>query len=61
MIKIISKKEGFRRCGIAHPVKAKFYDDKRFSDEELKILKADVMLVVEAVKKTKETEVKNNG
>ena len=54
MIKITSKKEGFRRCGIAHSAKGKFYGDDRFTAAELKILKADTTLIVEAVKKAKD-------
>ncbi len=47
MIKIRSKKAGFRRCGIAHPKEEAQYPDDRFSKEELAILKAEPMLTVE--------------
>jgi hypothetical protein len=46
-IRIISKVDGFRRCGIAHSEEAKFYQLSRFSPEELKRLKAERMLVVD--------------
>jgi hypothetical protein len=47
MIRIKSKKAGFRRCGIAHPAEFVEYPNSRFSGGELKILKAEPMLVVE--------------
>ena len=46
MITIKSKKEGFRRLGIAHPAAETHYLDSRFTDAELAILKADPMLTV---------------
>ncbi len=53
MIRIKSKKNGFRRCGVVHPATPVEYPDDRFSKEELKILKAEPMLVVEVVPDTK--------
>lgn len=50
MIRITSKREGFRRCGIAHPKTAVDYPDDRFSEEELAKLKAEPMLLVEKIK-----------
>ena len=50
-LSIVSKKDGFRRCGIPHPLKPTTYPDDRFSDEELKILKAEPMLVVTKISK----------
>lgn len=47
MIKITSKKEGFRRCGVSHPKGATEYPDDRFSTKELKILEGEPMLFVE--------------
>ena len=74
MIKIISKKEGFRRCGVVHTRRPMLYSDVYFSAQKLKRLKADKMLIVQTVaeqavdkgyaeklKKVKNTEVKNNG
>ena len=48
-IKITSKKDGFRRCGIAHPKEATEYPDDRFTKEELTVLDAEKMLVVEII------------
>lgn len=47
MIRIISKKEGFRRCGIAHPSTPTDYSNDKFSGKELKRLKAEPMLIVQ--------------
>jgi len=49
MIRITSKKAGFRRCGQAHPAKAMTYDDGRWSAEELARLQAEPMLIVEVL------------
>ncbi len=54
MIKIRSKKAGFRRCGIAHPKEQTQYPDDRFSKDELAMLKAERMLTVEIVPDKKE-------
>lgn len=51
MIQIKSKRHNFRRCGIAHPADAVDYPDDRFTPEELKILQAEPMLIVEVVLK----------
>jgi len=48
MIRITSKKAGFRRCGMPHPKKPVAYPDDRFSEEEIEILKAETMLIVES-------------
>ena len=50
-IKIKSKEKDFRRCGIAHPTEFVEYSDDRFSKDELAILKAEPMLIVEVVDK----------
>ena len=47
MIRITSKKDGFRRCGIAHPATPTEHPDGRFTEKELKILQAEPMLVVQ--------------
>lgn len=60
MITITSKKEGFRRCGVAHGQTPANYPDDRFTAEELEILQQEPMLVVQQTadqdgeKKTKE-------
>lgn len=46
MITIASKKEGFRRCGVAHSQTPTSYPDDRFTAEELQTLQAEPMLVV---------------
>lgn len=48
-IKIISKRAGFRRCGIEHPDKPVIYPNNRFTKEQLAQLKAEPMLIVEEV------------
>lgn len=48
-IRIVSKKAGFRRAGIAHPDTATLYDPAAFTPEQLKELKAEPMLVVDEV------------
>ena len=52
MIRIISKKEGFRRCGVAHPAKAKDYPKDFFTKAQLKRLKSEPMLVVQELPDT---------
>lgn len=49
MIRITSKKAGFRRCGMPHPKEPVDYPDDRFSEEELDILMAEPMLIVELI------------
>ena len=49
MIRITSRVDGFRRCGVAHPKAATEYADDRFSKLELKILQAEPMLTVEII------------
>lgn len=44
---ISSKKDGFRRCGIAHSEQATTYEDGRFTDKQLAQLKAEPMLLVQ--------------
>ena len=51
MLRITSKKEGFRRCGIAHPMAAVEYNDDQFTQEQLACLQAEPMLVVEEIGK----------
>ena len=49
MIRIRSKKEGFRRCGIAHSMQWTEYPEGAFSADQIAKLKADPMLAVEIV------------
>ncbi len=46
MIRITSKKDGFRRAGLAHPAQATDYHDDKFAPEQLAALEAEPMLVV---------------
>lgn len=46
MIIIRSRKEGFRRCGIAHTQDPVEYADDHFSKEELETLESEEMLIV---------------
>ncbi|OPY15616.1 MAG: hypothetical protein A4E66_00020 [Syntrophus sp. PtaB.Bin001] len=49
MIRITSKQEGFRRCGMAHPATATEYPSDKFSKKELEILKGEPTLIVEEI------------
>lgn len=49
MIRITAIQDGFRRCGMAHPKEATEHPDGTFSDEEIKILRAEPLLAVEIV------------
>jgi hypothetical protein len=49
MIRITSKRDGFRRCGIAHSKAPVDHPDNRFTEEEIGILQAEPMLTVEIV------------
>lgn len=46
MLIITSKKDSFRRCGVAHPAESTEYPDGTFTPEEIEILHAEPMLVV---------------
>lgn len=46
MIIITSKKDGFRRCGVAHPSRPTEHADDKFTEEELVILQEEPMLTV---------------
>ncbi|MDO9633076.1 MAG: HI1506-related protein [Humidesulfovibrio sp.] len=46
-VTITAKRNGFRRCGIAHSDKPVEHPDGTFTDEQLEILKAEPMLVVQ--------------
>ena len=49
MIRIISKEDGFRRCGVAHSSTATEHADDAFTKKELEQLQAEPMLLVEIV------------
>ncbi len=46
MIRIVSKRDGFRRCGIAHTVAATEYPDDFFDEGQLQALEAEPMLEI---------------
>ncbi|HEN3660467.1 TPA: hypothetical protein U5E42_000139 [Yersinia enterocolitica] len=48
-IQITAKRDGFRRCGMAHSDKTQTYADDHFSPKVLAELKAEPMLVVSRV------------
>lgn len=45
-IQITARREGFRRCGIAHSAKTTTYDDGHFTPKQLAELENDPQLVV---------------
>lgn len=47
-IRILCRKPGFRRAGIAHPAEAEYPAD-RFTAEELALLRAEPLLQVDLV------------
>jgi hypothetical protein len=49
MIVITSKREGFRRCGVAHAARPVEWPDSRWTGDELAVLIAEPMLTVEQV------------
>lgn len=46
-LRITSRREGFRRCGVAHPAHPVDHPDGRWSEEEIARLEAEPMLRVE--------------
>lgn len=56
MIRIVSKRNGFRRCGIPHADTPMDYSDDHFSPDVLEALKAEPMLVVVELPDTDEEE-----
>ena len=49
MIRITSKKDGFRRCGVVHSATPMIYPDDHFKKKDLKILQEEPMLFVEQI------------
>ena len=49
MLKITSKEDGFRRCGIEHPAIPTLHEDDAFTDEQLEILMNEPMLIVDVL------------
>lgn len=46
VIEITARREGFRRCGVAHSATTKEWPVDAFTPEQLAVLKADPMLIV---------------
>ena len=62
MIKITSRKDGFRRCGVAHPSMPAEHSPDAFTQEQLAELMAEPMLVVEVLDdQVSPPEKKNSG
>ncbi|GAB7078761.1 HI1506-related protein [Megalodesulfovibrio paquesii] len=57
-IVIIAKKDGFRRCGVSHSGQPTTWPEDRFTPEELAILQAEPMLVVQVVPETETKKAK---
>jgi len=49
MLRIVSQKAGFRRCGVAHPAEAVDHPMDRFSKKQIECLSSDPMLYVHEV------------
>lgn len=47
MIRIIARRDGFRRCGIEHSAEPKEYPNDRFTKKQLEQLKKEPMLIVQ--------------
>lgn len=45
-IVITAKRDGFRRCGIAHPIKPTSYPDDFFTEEQLRALDKEPQLIL---------------
>lgn len=48
-IRIVSRRDGFRRCGVAHPATPTFHPEDRFTPDELERLCRDPMLIVDVL------------
>ncbi|MCF6246915.1 MAG: HI1506-related protein [Desulfobacula sp.] len=46
MIQIVSRKDGFRRGGVAHSENPKTYKDDHFTKDQLKAIEKEPMLIV---------------
>ena len=55
MIRISAHRDGFRRCGMAHPKEPAEYPDGTFSDEQIAVLTAEPMLTVQVVEQKEMT------
>lgn len=46
-VRIIARREGWRRCGMAHSIAPTIHDAGRFTEEEVEALVADPQLIVD--------------
>ena len=60
MIRIRSKRDGFRRCDMRHLAEAVEYQDDKFSEEQLEILQGESMLIVEVVEDSEQAKPSTN-
>ena len=56
VIRIVAKREGFRRAGLAHPARPVEHPADRFTPAQLAALKAEPMLVVDEIEKPAEKD-----
>ena len=49
LLRIVSKREGFRRAGMAHSEEPQFYPMDQFTKKQLEALMAEPMLLVDEV------------
>jgi hypothetical protein len=56
-LRITSKRDGFRRCGVAHSATPTEHPAGRFTEEEVERLKAEPMLIVEEIPDEAEEEI----
>ena len=49
MIRITSKQEGFRRCGISHTKEPVEYPDSTFTAAQVAALQAETQLIVDVI------------
>lgn len=56
VLKITSKKDGFRRAGVSHPAREVEYPADKFSAEQIAQLEAEPMLIVERGESTEKSD-----
>ncbi len=46
-VRIIARREGWRRCGVAHSIEPKIHEAGSFTEDEVRALLADPQLIVD--------------